>query len=83
METAFVMIWKRKIENGIAPPQKQGGATIVSRLKISTLFDESITSIGACQIRADFTGRPHGFSHAGSKLDPGDIPPHRNAIHAV
>ena len=37
MANRFRDEWKRKIEDGIAPPQLQGGATIVSRMKISTL----------------------------------------------
>jgi hypothetical protein len=35
----FLIRREKKIESGIAPPQMPGGATIVSREKISTLKD--------------------------------------------
>jgi len=69
MANRFLVLWGKKIESGIAPPNSRDGAAIVSRKKTSKLYDESILSTGACQILANMPDRPHGFSPAGPKLD--------------
>jgi hypothetical protein len=45
------------------------GVAIGSREEISTLNDESILSIGPCQMRTGVAAISQGFSHAGHKWD--------------
>ena len=52
----FPVRWEKKIESRIAPPLMPGWCCDCLEEKISMLNDESILSIGACQIRAGIAG---------------------------